>query len=198
MKIVLTSLMVTALLAGCGYDDDTGDGSLLNGDFDSNTSNWAVEDAGSATLAWSPLDANNSSSSGSILITNTSVGASNGSGVIQCVTGITAGASYTFGGKVLFPTGQARTGELQIGLRWRDGANCTGNVLGSQPRVSMNTPGAAWVPLVSGTLVAPSGTVSADFIAFPTKIEAGGTLVGNFDDLTIQKVGGYLILAPGR
>ena len=156
---------------------------LVNPTFDTNTSGWVLEDPASSTLAWSPIDAGGSPSSGSALITNTSVGPGNGTGIFQCVTSVTAGASYTFGGKILWPTGQATTGSMQIGLRWRAGPNCTGSVLGSQPRVSINSATGAWVTLTSGVQVAPAGTVSADFIAFPSKQQAGGSLFGNFDDL---------------
>jgi hypothetical protein len=98
------------------------------------------------------------------------------------VTSVTAGGSYTFGGKILWPLGQATTGSVQIGLRWRSGPNCTGSVIGSQPRVSINSATGAWVTL-SSVQVAPAGTVSADFIAFPSKQQAGGSLFANFDDL---------------
>ena len=193
-------LALATLLPACGDDDDDSDGALLsNTSFATGVSGWTAEDPPTATLAWSPLDANGSASSGSVLVTNISVGASNGSGIIQCVTSITPGASYTFGGKVLFPTGQARTGSMQIGLRWRAGAGCTGTVLGSQPRVELSSAGAAWVTLTSSAQVAPVGTVSADFIAFPSKVEAGGTLVGHFDDLFLTKAAANpVLLAPSR
>ena len=193
----LTGVVAGAiLLVGCGGDESVV-GLLSNPDFATNTTGWAVEDPGSATLSWSSLDADGAAGSGSALVTNTSAGPSNGSGIFQCASSITAGASYTFGGRVLFPSGQARTGQLQIGLRWRAGANCTGSVLGDQPRVVLNTPGALWVPLTSDVLVAPAGTISADFIAFPTKYEAGGQLAGNFDALFLEKsVGSSLILTP--
>ena len=129
----------TLLLSGCGGEELV-IGLLANPGFATTTSGWAVEDPPSATL-----------------------GPSNGSGIFQCVSSVTAGASYTFGGKVLFPAGQARTGQMQIGL----------------------------------VSVAPAGAVSADFIAFPTKYEAGGQLVGNFDQLFLEKNGGSsLIVTP--
>jgi hypothetical protein len=159
---------------------------LSNPGFNTDTSGWAQEDPANSTLAWSALDANAAAGSGSALVTNTSAGPSNGTGIIQCVPTIVAGGNYTFGGKVLYPTGQATTGDMQIGLRWHAGPNCTGAVLGSQPRVSVNTPAAAWATLTSAVEVPPVGTVSADFIAFPSKVQAGGQLAGNFDDLFLD------------
>jgi hypothetical protein len=156
---------------------------LSNPDFATSTAAWTLEDPPNSTLAWSPVDANGAPGSGSALVTNTSAGPSNGTGIIQCVTSVTVGASYTFGGKVLYNTGQATTGSMQVGLRWRAGPGCTGATVGSQPRLSVNAPGAAWVSLASAIEVAPVGTVSADFIAFPSKVEAGGQLAGQFDDL---------------
>src|SRR5690242_16750037 len=88
---------------------------LVNPTFDTSTTGWVLEDPANSTLAWSPIDANGSLTSGSALVTNTSAGASNGTGIFQCVTSVTAGSSYTFGGKILWPLGQATTGSVQIG-----------------------------------------------------------------------------------
>jgi hypothetical protein len=154
---------------------------LVNPDFATTVVGWAAESE--ATLAWSPVDATGSPTSGSALIANISAGAQNGTGIVQCVDGVIAGATYTFGGRVLFPPGQARTGEMQIGLRWLSAPNCGGSVVGSQPRLNTNTPQSVWVLLTSAPLVAPPGALSAQFVAFPSKVEAGGQLVGQFDDL---------------
>ncbi|MBK6743853.1 MAG: hypothetical protein IPG66_13120 [Hydrogenophilales bacterium] len=158
---------------------------LTNPGFNSGTTGWALSDPGSATLSFDAADANGSPGSGSARIDNNSVGASNGTGIAQCAGSVTAGNNYTYGGKVLFPTGQNRTGSVQVGLRWWDGAGCTGSAI-SQPRLSLNAANAAWVSLDSGVQVAPVGSVSVQFVAFPSKVEAGGTLVGQFDDLYID------------
>lgn len=175
----LLSATVLSVLAGSAWAVNL----LVNPDFATSVAGWTVEDPPSATLAWSPVDATGSPTSGSALITNISAGPSNGAGIVQCVNGVIAGATYTFAGRVLFPPGQLRTGEMQIGLRWRDAPNCGGSVVGSQPRVNTTTPQPIWVLLTSAPLVAPPGTVSAQFLAFPTKFEAGGQIVGQFDNL---------------
>jgi hypothetical protein len=158
---------------------------LSNGTFRADVSSWVVEDPGDATAAFNAADANGAAGSGSIVIANLSAGPSNGTGIAQCVNTVTAGRVYTYGGKVLFPTGQARTGNIGLGLRWWSGANCTGQPI-TQPRLNVNAPAATWVSRASGPEVAPTGTVSAQFIAYPSKVEAGGQLVGQFDDLFLD------------
>ena len=157
---------------------------LSNGRFNADTSSWTVEDPPSASLAFSSLDASGSPTSGSARVTNTSVGPSNGSGISQCVNTVAPGRTYRYGGKVLFPPGQARTGFVALGLRWWTGANCSGDTI-TQPRLNLNTPNANWVLLTSTPQVAPPGTVSAEFVAFPSKVEAGGELVAQFDNLQL-------------
>ena len=104
------------------------------------------------------------------------------------MNGITGGASYDYLGKAFIPTGQDRTGDAQIGLRWYAGAGCTGGTVGSQPRQSTATLG-TWVALSGLASVAPGTAVSAQFVAFPSKVEAGGTLIANFDDLILRPAG---------
>lgn len=159
---------------------------LTNGSFASNVLGWTAESV--ASVAFSSMDANGSGSSGSALVTNSSPGASNGAGMSQCVGGITAGGSYDYLGKVFIPTGQARTGDAQIGVAWKDGVGCTGATVGSQPRQSTTTLG-SWVSLQQLNITAPVGAVSVLFVAFPSKVEAGGTLAANFDDLVLRPAG---------
>ena len=158
---------------------------LSNGTFAADASGWVVEDAPAATVAFHPVDANGAPNSGSALIANAHPGPSQGAGIAQCVHTVAAGRSYTYGGKVLFPTGQARTGSVGLGLRWWNGPNCTGSTLG-QPRLGVAAPEGAWVSRGSGAEVAPAGTVSAQFVAYPSKVEAGGVLVAQFDDLFLD------------
>jgi hypothetical protein len=160
---------------------------LTNGSFATNLTGWPAESA-AATTAFSTNDANGSGASGSIAISNVSSGANNGAGVSQCVNGITGGASYDYLGKAFIPTGQDRTGTAQIGLRWYAAASCAGGTVGNQPRQSTATVG-SWVALSGLSSVAPANAVSAQFVAFPSKVEEGGTLVANFDDLILRPAG---------
>jgi hypothetical protein len=96
------------------------------------------------------------------------------------------GATYDFSGSAFIPDGQSRTGDAMIGLRWYDGPVCTGNVVGNQPRRSTAVVG-SWERLEALDQVAPAGAVSVLFLAFPSKLEAGGTLVAQFDELDLHR-----------
>jgi len=152
---------------------------VRNGNFNTDVSDWPAEDS-YAQVSWSPLDANGSPSSGSALVANVSTGPSNGIGIHQCLSGpgIVAGASYTYGGRVRIPSGQARTGFVMFGLRWYDSPDCSGNAE-DQPRIDTRVLG-AWVSL-QDTSAAPAGARSVEVLAFPSKAEAGGELDALFD-----------------
>lgn len=154
---------------------------VRNGTFNSNVDEWPPEDS-SALVTWSPLDANASPSSGSVLVANVSAGPSNGAGIHQCVSGsgIVPGATYTYGGKVRIPAGQGRTGLVMFGLRWYTSPDCSGTP-GDQPRVDTRTLD-TWVSL-QDVSVAPAGARSVEVLAFPSKVEAGGELRAHFDDI---------------
>jgi hypothetical protein len=92
------------------------------------------------------------------------------------------GVEYEFRGKAFIPDGQSRTGPAMIGLRWYAQADCAGNPVEPQPRRSTITLG-TWVELSAPDQIAPAGAVSVQFVAFPSKFEAGGSLVAHFDDL---------------
>jgi len=154
---------------------------VRNGTFDTDVSDWPTGGP-AAQVSWSPQDANGSPSSGSALIANVSTGPSNGEGIQQCVSGpgIVAGVSYTYGGKVRVPSGQARTGFVMFGLRWYASPDCSGNAE-DQPRVDTRVLG-AWISL-EDVSVAPAGSRSVEVLAFPSKAEAGGELHALFDDI---------------
>ncbi len=158
---------------------------LTNPGFNSDISGWTAQ--ASVTAAFSTNDANGSPTSGSASVTNTSAGAGNGTGILQCIGGVTVGSSDTYGGKMYYPSGQTRTGPVVIGFRWMDGAGCTGNQLGgSPPDLSLNAPNDAWAAFNGGTVTVPAGAVSAVFMAYTSKVEAGGSLQGLFDDLYVN------------
>lgn len=158
---------------------------LANPDFDNDVDWW--NPATYVSLVWSPDDAGGVSWSGSAAVTNAHPGQGQGTGISQCVnTNVIPGATYDFAGAVFIPDGQTRTGNAQIGLRWYDGPDCTGSSVGNQPRRSTATTG-SWVHLEALDEVAPPGAVSVLFLAFPSKVEAGGTLVAHFDQLLLKR-----------
>ena len=174
---VLWLLLATWLIGSGAWSENV----VFNPGFDTDVSGWTVESY--VSISWSLMDANLNPASGSAEVTNSSPGPQNGTGITQCldITPI-EGAAYDFGSKALIPDGQARTGSAQVGLRWWSGSNCTGSTVGTQPRRATSTLG-AWVELSSTEQIAPAGAASAQFVAFPSKLEAGGSLVAHFDDL---------------
>jgi len=149
--------------------------------FDDNVDGWLTETYSS--VVHSPLDANGSGTSGSAEVANFHPSNNNGLGIRKCVTvDVTAGDLYIYGGAMFIPTGQTETGKAMVGLRWYDGVECSGSQVGSQPRLQNLVLG-SWVALHSTTQEAPAGAVSVLYVAFPSKVEAGGTLVSNFDNL---------------
>ena len=128
-------------------------------------------------------------SSGSAQVANVSASAGNGIGMEQCGGAVTAGSFFDFGGRVFIPVrpghyrGRPRRSPLVVGRRAaRDPRS------GLQPRLS-TTSLDAWVSLAATNEQAPVGAVSVQFTAFPSKIEAGGTLVARFDRLYVGPPG---------
>jgi hypothetical protein len=158
---------------------DTGN-LLTNGGFAASVAGWSEESQ--AVLEWSPVDGNGGAG-GSALVRNRSTGAGNGTGISQCAGGVSGGLAYTYGGRVQLPAGQARTGFAAIGLRFYSGEECAGSVVGSQPRQNVFGADAAFVVLQESGVVPPAAR-SVEFVAFPSKVEAGGELIARFDDLT--------------
>jgi hypothetical protein len=162
---------------------------LANSTFDANVNGWPVEDPPDASVAWDGTLG--SPGPGSARISNISAGPSNGAGVSQCGGAVTAGKLYNWGGRVYLPSGQGRSGPLEIGLRWYNTPGCTGSVVDNQPRM-IATIFDTWVPLSKTNEQAPAGAVSVQFVAFPSKVEAGGVLVGNFDTLFFGQADGLI------
>lgn len=157
---------------------------VLNSDLDSDVISWRPESP--AWANWSPDDAAGSLDSGSIEIGNTHPNSSNGLGVTQCLPLVPIpGTAYSFGGKARIPGGQDRTGSANVGTRFYTGAHCTGAVVGPQPRRQTSIVD-AWVELSRSDQEVPEGANSVMFLAFPSKVEAEGTLIAQFDDLFFE------------
>jgi hypothetical protein len=176
---------VLALPLVCATQLAWGQNLLINPDFHWDVQWWEAEQ--DVSLAWSPVDASGNPSSGSAEVTNGHPGPSQGTGISQCVSypPVIPGETYDFTGSAFIPDGQSRTGDAMIGLRWYDGPDCAGNVVGGQPRRSTSVVG-SWVRLEALDEIAPAGAFSALFLAFPSKAEAGGTLVAHFDELNFN------------
>ena len=159
---------------------------VANGNFDTDVSGWTASSG--VSIAFDGAFGN--TSPGSLRLTNSSAGASIGAGVSQCLGPATAGKLYNWGGRLFLPGGQNRTGNLQIGLRWKSGPGCTGDSI-DQPRLQTNFFD-AWDLKSANNQAAPAGTVSVEFLAFPSKVEAGGSLIGYFDSLFFRQSDGLI------
>jgi hypothetical protein len=159
---------------------------VRNADFATGVDEWAVEEPEQAILEWSTADGGGSPASGSALVRNVHSGPNQGTGIGQCVGPIAPGAPYTFAGKIRLPTGQNRTGSAQIGLRWYAQPDCAGASSGAQPRREVSTPSDSFVEVSSVGNIAPAGARSAMVLAFPSKVESGGQLRAEFDDLRLE------------
>ena len=183
VRTAVLTLLVLATAAPAAAQS----GNLVrNGTFAVDVAEWVVEDPGDAILAFSTSNASGGPS-GSALVRNVHPGPGQGTGIRQCVGAVVAGARYTFAGKIRLPTGQSRSGSAQIGLRWHTQPDCAGaNISSPQPRAEIQTPNDSFLDVVSTGNVAPPGAVSALFLAFPSKVEAGGELRAEFDDLRFE------------
>ncbi len=177
-------VVISAVVVGSIGAPASSQSLLQNPSFHSGVGSWGAES--SVSLLWSPLDASGVAGSGSAEVVNSSPGGNDGRGITQCVdAAVVAGGRYEYGGSMRIPSGQDRTGNAQVGLRWYDGPGCSGSSVGPQPRVTV-TALDSWVHLVDDVQTAPAGAVSVLFLAFPSKVEPGGALIVHFDDLILR------------
>lgn len=135
---------------------------------------------------WTPLDAGGSSSSGSARLTADFATPNRPGDLRQCIaiSGLTAGRTYRWGGKVRIPSGQNRTGVGYMYLVWVSTVNgfddCSGHV-----RVDFGgstTTVGSWISIDAGTVTSPQGAIGAQISFNIQKTEAGGTFSINVDD----------------
>lgn len=163
---------------------------IQNGGFTSDLSGWQLLTVeGAAT--WSSKDVDGSPSSGSALASSTAAEA----GILeaplrQCVA-VIPGASYVVSIEALFPGGQAATGKADLSIFWESNSTCdsgyiSGNgLLVDSTKVSADT----WNP-ATATFPAPGGAVGALVELGVDKVEAGGSLSVNLDNISFAPVGG--------
>jgi len=159
---------------------------VANGNFDSNVGSWIIEDAG-ASIVFDAAFGN--PAPGSMRITNSVPNQNTAAGVVQCLGEVTVGKQYSWGGRMFIPSGQNRTGRAMLGLRWRTGPGCTGTSL-DQPRLQ-TTLLDTW-DLKTENDAAPPGAVSVQYVFFPSKVEAGGSLIAYFDNIFFKQADGLV------
>jgi hypothetical protein len=171
-----------ALVALLGATGAAAQNLVLNGGFDQGISSWAPWFP--ATLAWSPMDANGSASSGSILVTNAvQGGAFVSQGIEQCVT-LTGSAKYLMSAKTRIVPGQPTTGHVFVKIDQYDGVNCHGTYLGTLGGLEFANAPALWAA-ASAVLSVDAAAKSARFVAAVVKDQDTGSYSQQFDDLLL-------------
>ena len=138
---------------------------------------WSV--AGNVTYD-SANDATGLPGSGSAKSTFVAGGASTQLALSECIA--TGPGSYTLGGKVLIPNGQAVGGTGLITVSYFSNPGCTTGLLGSD-FLSTGTTGS--FQTLSGPITAPAGTV-AIWITGQNNAAAAGTHIVNWDDFVLD------------
>ncbi len=159
---------------------------VSNPGFDVDVIGWNVFPE--ASIVWNPLDALGNSGSGSGLVTNMSTTALGGTGVRQCLDGITGLAEYLVSANALVPGGQSETGYTYLVVQWYDGLSCTGTNLGLgvSPGVLNPTPDVWYRDW--GTVEAPSAAQSARLLLMVLKHQDTGTLEAHFDNVEFIEI----------
>jgi hypothetical protein len=164
---------------------------LTNPNFDSSLIGWQTGPVPGITVAWDgTLDADGSSSSGSVL---GSFSALQFIGLVpvvsQCVA-TTPGTTYLLGGEIFIPSGQDAFGSAFVSVLFYPSANCSGP---PPPAPSVFTPQVfaldSWsVTAATATAFGPSAVVSAylDQSTF-------GTFRANFDNLILRPAAGACV-----
>jgi hypothetical protein len=199
---ILAFAAALGLSAGAGL----GQNLVAGGDFASDLEAWHHDPNPDGTSAWSALDAAGSASSGSALLTSTN--ATGGALVTlldQCVP-VIAGATYTLSADVRFTEGETTTGWAETAISWQSGPVCNTSISGNALLTEVASRG-TWIH-DSDTFTAPPGATSAFVQAGIDKIEAGGALSANFDNIFFglasapaEELVGYLAVAgsgPGN
>jgi hypothetical protein len=180
---------------------------VAGGDFATSLEAWHHDPNPRGVSAWSPiLDANDSASSGSALLYST---APEGGVLVelldQCVP-VAAGQQYVLSHEVRFADEETTTGWAETVVYWQSGPVCNTRISGNAVLTEVASRG-TWIH-GSETFTAPPGATSAFVVAGVDKIEAGGQLTVNFDNIAlelaspgVEELVGYLTVAgsgPGN
>jgi hypothetical protein len=174
---------------------------VAGGDFATSLDAWHHDPNTRGVSFWSPvLDANGSASSGSALLYST---APEGGVLVelldQCVP-VAAGQQYTLSADVRFADEETTTGWAETLVFWQSGPACNTRISGNAVLTEVAARG-TWIH-DSETFTAPPGATSAFVVAGVDKLEAGGQLTVNFDNISLEpappgaeELVGYLAVA---
>ena len=150
-----------AILLGLAASPVQAENLVVNPGFDTGVNGWTVNNA-----AWDGThDAEGSAASGSARSFRFLAGPNDCIDTIsQCVTGLSGGARYDFGGKILIPTSLNQTtgGQGSIDVQWYSDT-CGSALLRTDfgPTVDSTANADVWTPSSTSGVTAPSGATSA-------------------------------------
>ncbi len=158
---------------------------VTNSGFDSDVTGWSVWPT--ASIVWSPLDADANPASGSALVTNLSTTPGDGTGTKQCIEGLVGGQTYRVAADILVPGGQSNTGSAYLLVQWSFQTGCSElSDFFLSPAITTSTPDVWNTSVASGE--APPGTQSARLTLSIFKTQNSGTLDANFDNVAFEEL----------
>ncbi len=174
------ALLIAATLFTAGRVE--GQNLAPNAEFDTDIPPWSTG-LGDSSVVWTGLDHDgcDAAISGAALATNNAANATQGRGILACITDFVPGQLYAFGADLRFPPGQARTGSALMKLVFLASNDCTGfcrTTIDSPPLDTSNL--GNWVRLQE-TGVPTADDVSIALVARLIKNEAGGSLQVDVD-----------------
>lgn len=185
------ALLIAATLFTAGLAH--GQNLAPNAEFDTDVPPWSTV-LGDSSVVWTGLDHDgcDAAISGAALTTNNAAHATQGRGILACITDFVPGQVYSFGADLRFPPGQARTGSAFMRLVFMASNDCTGfsrATVDSDPLDTSNL--GNWVRLQwTGVPVEDDGSIF--LVARLIKNEAGGSLELDVDGAFFVPGGGFL------
>jgi hypothetical protein len=157
---------------------------VQNPGLDTDTSHWNPPSV--LQVTWSPRDATNCSTSGSIVVENLNDAGIN-NGALQCIP-VTAGTTYNFGGRMFIPSAGYH-GQVALDLGWFTGTNCQGTIR-FDPFLYASASYDTWQSVSKDSLVAPAGAQSAQ-IELAIDQGTGSGFAPSFDMIYLSTGGAH-------
>jgi hypothetical protein len=185
------ALLIAATLFSAGLAH--GQNLAPNAEFDTDVPPWSAV-LGDSSVVWTELDHDgcDAAISGAALATNNAANATQGRGILACITDFVPGETYAFGADLRFPPGQARTGSVFMRLVFLASNDCTGFSRTSVDSPPLDTSDHVdWVRLQStGVPLEEDGSIA--LVARLIKNEAGGSLQLDVDGAFFAPGEGFL------
>ncbi len=166
---------------------------LVNPSLDDGIDGWMLDDddrrLDRGTIGWSPADTDGSSSSGSLVVTNTQESNIPYVVAIQCLP-VLPGTTYRLAVEFLIPEGQEPAVQLSANTLFYSNADCTGFLEGARIPGVHDEEG-AWTERSAEDIVAPDGARSVRVgLGVRKKQELPQDVMAHFDNLFFGPVDG--------